>query len=61
MDQFTFEAIIRIIHSGAPVLAEGLADSFVKLVESERTLTLRVEELEKQLAACSKVKPTEVR
>lgn len=50
MSQFEFEAILKIIHSGAPALAEELTDAFVKLVESERTATLRVEELEKQIA-----------
>lgn len=59
MSQFEFEAIIKIIHAGAPALAEGLCEAFVKLVESERTLTLRVEELEKQVAVYSQLKKEE--
>lgn len=54
MSQFEFEAILKIIHAGAPALAEELGNAFVKLVESERTLTLRVEELEKQIAIYSR-------
>lgn len=54
MSQFEFEAILKIIHSGAPALAEELTNAFVKLVESERTATLRVEELEKQIAVYSR-------
>ena len=41
------EAIIKIISAGAPVLAESLVNDFVRLVESEQTLRLRNEELEK--------------
>lgn len=55
MSQFEFEAILKIIHSGAPALAEELTNALVKLVESERTATLRVEELEKQIAASCKL------
>ena len=56
MDQFTFEAIIKIISAGAPVLAEALVNDFVRLVESEQTLRLRNEELEKQVLAYSSVR-----
>ena len=54
MSQFEFEAIIKIIHSGAPALAEDLTNALVRLVESERTANLRVEELEKQVALYSR-------
>lgn len=57
MGQFEFEAILKIIGSGAPALAEQLGNAFIKLVESERTLALRVEELEKQVRSYQCVKP----
>lgn len=50
MGQFQFEAIIKLIHSGAPALAEELTEAFVKIVESERTLALKVEQLEERIA-----------
>lgn len=43
MDQFTFETILKCIKVGAPVFAEELTASFVKLVESEATLRKQME------------------
>lgn len=57
MNQFKFEAIVKIIQAGAPALAKELTDAFVEVVESQRTLALHAEELEKQLKSYREVKP----
>lgn len=58
MNQFEFEAILKVIQSGAPALAEELTNAFVGLVERERTLALKVKELEERL--CEKAPTKEV-
>lgn len=43
MDQFDFECIVQLIKTGAPALADRLISSLVKLIESEATLKLKLQ------------------
>ena len=58
MDKFTFETILKCIKVGAPVFAEELTESFIKLVESEATLRKRLESMSYD-CSCEKSKGKE--